>query len=163
MFHYVLEIILWMLPVFFLGCVIGWLARRMFGAAPKAAAVTEETAAPAALAVEAAPQAELATAAASSGKAERPKGIAAPRDGKSDNLQKITGIGPKNEKVLHNLGFFHFDQIAAWTDEQIDWVDSHLKFNGRIRREEWTTQCELLANGSEAEFRKAYGAAAAKK
>ncbi len=160
MLHYVLEIILWMLPVFFIGCVIGWLARRMFGAAPKLDAVTEKPVAPT---VEAAPDMEPQPVAATSGKAERPKGIAAPRNGKADNLQKITGIGPKNEKVLHNLGFFHFDQIAIWTDDQVDWVDSHLKFNGRIRREEWTTQCEILASGNEAEFRKAYGAGAAKK
>jgi predicted flap endonuclease-1-like 5' DNA nuclease len=160
MLHYVLEIILWMLPVFFVGCVIGWLARRMFGSAPKLDAVAEEPVAPT---VEAAPGMAPMSVAANSGKAERPKGIAAPRNGKADNLQKITGIGPKNEKVLHNLGFFHFDQIAAWTDDQVDWVDSHLKFNGRIRREEWTTQCEILASGDEAGFRKAYGTAAAKK
>ncbi len=61
-----------------------------------------------------------------------PKGIAAARGGKADKLQRISGIGPKNEKILHGLGIFHFDQIAAWSREQVAWVDDHLKFNGRI-------------------------------
>ena len=151
MVHYILEIILWMLPAFLIGCVIGWLARRSFGGAPKIESVpAEEAATPVATAVAAPAQVELVAAVSSNPKTERPKGIAAPRGGKPDNLQLITGIGPKKEKVLNNLGFFHFDQIAEWTDEQIDWVDSHLKFNGRIRREEWTTQCELLAKGNAA-------------
>ena len=58
---------------------------------------------------------------------------------------------------LHGLGFFHFDQIAAWTSEQVNWVDDHLKFNGRIKREEWIRQARLLAEGKEAEFTKLYG------
>lgn len=100
------------------------------------------------------PPAEPAMAA---GKMERPKGIAAARGGKADNLQRISGIGPKNENILHGLGFFHFDQIAAWTAEQINWVDDHLKFNGRIRREEWINQARLLADGKDEEFKKLYG------
>ena len=88
---------------------------------------------------------------------ERPKGIAAARGGKADNLQRISGVGPKNESILHNLGFFHFDQIAAWTAEQVEWVDDHLRFGGRIKREEWIKQATLLAAGNEAEFTKLYG------
>jgi predicted flap endonuclease-1-like 5' DNA nuclease len=90
-------------------------------------------------------------------KVERPKGIAAARGGKPDNLQRISGVGPKNEKILHGLGFFHFDQIAAWTAGQATWVDDHLKFNGRIRREDWIRQARLLAEGKEAEFTKQFG------
>jgi predicted flap endonuclease-1-like 5' DNA nuclease len=91
------------------------------------------------------------------GKMERPKGIAAARSGKADDLQRISGIGPKNEKILHGLGFFHFDQIADWTREQVAWVDDHLRFNGRISREEWIKQARLLADGKEAEFARLYG------
>lgn len=91
------------------------------------------------------------------GKMERPKGIAAARGGKADDLKRISGIGPKNEKILHGLGFFHFDQIADWTREQVAWVDDHLRFNGRIAREEWIKQARLLADGQEAEFTRLYG------
>ena len=91
------------------------------------------------------------------GKPARPRGIAAARSGKADNLQRISGVGPKNEKTLQGLGFFHFDQIAAWTADEIVWVDDHLKFNGRIQREGWIKQARLLADGKEEEFRKLYG------
>jgi NADH-quinone oxidoreductase subunit E len=94
---------------------------------------------------------------AATGKMERPKGIAAARGGKADNLQRISGVGPKNEKILHGLGFFHFDQIAAWTAEQVSWVDDHLRFGGRIAREEWIKQARLLADGEEEKFTKLYG------
>ena len=91
------------------------------------------------------------------GKMQRPKGIASARGGKADDLQRISGIGPKNEKILQGLGFFHFDQIAAWTSKEIDWVEDHLRFGGRITREEWTKQARLLADGKETEFTKLYG------
>jgi predicted flap endonuclease-1-like 5' DNA nuclease len=95
--------------------------------------------------------------AAASGKMVKPKGMTKARGGKPDNLQRISGIGPKNESVLHGLGFFHFDQIAAWTATEVNWVDDHLKFNGRIKREEWIRQARLLHEGKEAEFAKLYG------
>jgi predicted flap endonuclease-1-like 5' DNA nuclease len=178
MSHYVLELVLWMLLLFFIGCVLGCLLRKWFGAAhvetaqpaipaaptpapvapaPMATAPMAPPRAPVA-AVPAAPvAAEVAAPLAGTGKMERPKGISAARGGKADNLQRISGVGPKNEKVLHNLGFFHFDQIAAWTADQIEWVDNHLKFNGRIKREQWTNQCKLLAAGDEKEFSRLYG------
>jgi NADH-quinone oxidoreductase subunit E len=52
-----------------------------------------------------------------------------------------------NEAKLHTLGVFHFDQIAAWTREEIRWVGTYLAFPGRIDREEWTTQAANLARG----------------
>jgi NADH-quinone oxidoreductase subunit E len=90
-------------------------------------------------------------------KPARPKGIAAPRGGSPDKLQRISGVGPKIELTLHRLGIFHFDQIAEWTSEQGQWVDDHLKFKGRIVREEWIKQAKLLANGKEEEFANLYG------
>jgi predicted flap endonuclease-1-like 5' DNA nuclease len=91
------------------------------------------------------------------GKMQRPRGITAARGGKADNLQRISGVGPKNEKILHGLGFFHFDQIAEWTAKEVEWVDDHLRFGGRIKREEWIKQARLLADGKEAEFTRLYG------
>jgi predicted flap endonuclease-1-like 5' DNA nuclease len=110
-----------------------------------------------AMALMSAKAAEEDEKAAASGKMIKPKGIAKARGGKADNLQRISGIGPKNESILHSLGIFHFDQIAAWTATEVNWVDDHLKFNGRIKREEWIRQGRLLAEGKEAEFTKLYG------
>jgi len=167
MSHLILELALWALLAFFIGCIIGCILHKLFGgettrattrrAPPRAA--DEPLRSPGAEAVKAAGVA-LATQeepTVVAGTPARPQGIAGAREGKADNLQRISGIGPKNEKTLHGLGFFHFDQIAAWTEEEIAWVDDHLKFNGRIVREEWTRQAKLLAEGKEEEFHKLYG------
>ena len=95
--------------------------------------------------------------AVSTGVAKRPKGLAAPRDGKADELQRISGVGPKLDKTLNSLGYFHFDQIAKWTPDEVQWVDEHLRFKGRIERDEWIPQAKLLAAGNEAEFTRLYG------
>jgi len=53
--------------------------------------------------------------------------------------------GPKLEGVLNELGFWHFDQIAKWTSAEVAWVDSRLKFKGRIERDDWISQAKDLA------------------
>lgn len=61
-----------------------------------------------------------------------------------DNLQKIKGIGPKIAGILKNLGILRFEQIAAWSPENVAWVNDHLQFKGRIEREEWIPQAKAL-------------------
>ncbi len=46
-----------------------------------------------------------------------PGALDAARGGKADDLKLVWGIGPKLEKMLHGMGIFHFDQIAAWGHE----------------------------------------------
>jgi NADH-quinone oxidoreductase subunit E len=65
-------------------------------------------------------------------------------DGDIDDLKRISGIGPVLEKTLNNLGIFHFRQIAAFTSENIDWVNNYLSFSGRIERENWVEQAAAL-------------------
>ena len=56
----------------------------------------------------------------------------------SDDLKKISGVGPKLELLLHDLGVHSFRQVALWSEEEIDRVDAQLeRFRGRIRREGW--------------------------
>ncbi|MBY6202384.1 NADH-quinone oxidoreductase subunit E [Maritalea mobilis] len=76
---------------------------------------------------------------------EQPELLSGPREGGADDLKRISGVGPKLEGVLNELGFYHFDQIAAWTPEQIAWVDNRLKFKGRIERDDWIAQARALA------------------
>jgi len=46
------------------------------------------------------------------------------------------------------LGFFHFDQVATWTDEEVAWVDANLEgFKGRVTRDQWVAQAKELAKG----------------
>jgi NADH-quinone oxidoreductase subunit E len=69
------------------------------------------------------------------------------RGGQADDLKKIKGVGPKLEKLLNSLGFFHFDQIANWTADEIAWVDDNLEgFKGRVTRDEWVAQAKVLAD-----------------
>ncbi|KQI68516.1 hypothetical protein AN189_09380 [Loktanella sp. 3ANDIMAR09] len=75
---------------------------------------------------------------------EKPVTLDAPRDGGPDDLKRIKGVGPKIEGILHELGFYHFDQIAAWTTAEMAWVDTRLKFKGRILRDDWVGQAKVL-------------------
>lgn len=75
-----------------------------------------------------------------------PEQLSGPRAGqKADDLKKISGVGPKLEALLNELGFWHYDQIAAWTPAEIAWVDARLKFKGRIERDGWIAQAATLA------------------
>lgn len=76
---------------------------------------------------------------------EKPAILSGPRDGKPDNLKQISGIGPKLEKTLQSLGVYHFDQIAAWTPAEVDWVNAAISFRGRIEREHWVEQAARLS------------------
>lgn len=61
---------------------------------------------------------------------------AAPAD--ADNLEDIYGVGPVLAKMLNDMGIYYFRQVAAWTDEDVEYVDSRLdSFKGRIVREDW--------------------------
>ena len=62
----------------------------------------------------------------------------------ADDLQQIKGIGPKIAGILNELGILQFEQIAAWSATDVDWVNERLKFKGRIEREEWIPQAKAL-------------------
>ena len=80
----------------------------------------------------------------------KPPVLAEARAGTADDLTRIKGIGPGNERRLHALGIFHFAQIAAWNRVEIAWVGTYLAFPGRIDREGWVAQAEALSeSGSE--------------
>ncbi|RWG74186.1 proton-conducting membrane transporter [Mesorhizobium sp.] len=101
------------------------------------------------------------TAAAAPKKAPAPK-KAAPKatTGKADNLRRLIGIGPVNEKLLKAQGVTSYAQIAAWTDADVKRVEEVLNFDGRIAREKWIEQAKLLAAGDEAEFASRFPTAA---
>ncbi|SCB15689.1 NADH-quinone oxidoreductase subunit NuoE [Rhizobium hainanense] len=86
---------------------------------------------------------------------DRPAGIERPAQ--PDDLQLISGVGPKIEGTLHELGIFTFAQIAGWHEAERHWVDGYLNFKGRIERDEWVKQAEALAKGGEAEYIKVFG------
>lgn len=64
-----------------------------------------------------------------------------------DDLKAISGIGPKLEQVLNGLGIWTYGQVAAWSPEEIAWVDDMLGFRGRIGRDDWVGQATKLSTG----------------
>ena len=89
------------------------------------------------------------------GEGRKPEMLAAARDGNPDDLKKIKGVGPKMENMLNEMGFYHFDQVAAWSGDEVAWVDANLKgFKGRVSRDNWVDQAKMLADGGETAFSK---------
>src|SRR5690606_29011063 len=86
--------------------------------------------------------------------ANRPKGIDKPAT--FDDLKLISGVGPKIEGILHELGIYTFGQVAGWKVAEREWVDGYLNFKGRIERDDWVRQAEALARGGEAEYIKVF-------
>ena len=116
--------------------------------ATKAEARAKSTAKP-----DAKPAAKPAKAAAEAAPGKKPEVLSAARESGPDDLKMIKGVGPKLEQLLHSMGFYHFDQIAKWTEEEISWVDQNLEgFKGRVSRDNWVEQAKLLADGKETEF-----------
>jgi NADH-quinone oxidoreductase subunit E len=76
----------------------------------------------------------------------RPPGLDAPRGGAGDELQLIKGLGPAAERKLHELGIYHFGQIAGWTPAEVAWLERNLRgFKDRITNDGWVEQATVLA------------------
>lgn len=123
---------------------------------PAPAAAEEKTPAAAAeTANEKTPAAAPAAVADENEGGSQPVALAQPRSGSADNLKEIKGVGPKLESLLHELGIYHFDQIAGWSSAEVAWMDENLKgFRGRVSRDDWIGQARILAAGGETEFSK---------
>ena len=71
------------------------------------------------------------------------KGFKRPK-GQPDDLKQISGISPELEAQLKKYNVLRFDQIAAFSDEDIANVDELLKLNGQIERDDWVGQANRL-------------------
>ena len=73
-----------------------------------------------------------------------PLGLTEP-EGEPDDLTEIVGIGKVFEQMLHELGVFHYRQIAAFGPEDVARVNSELReFRGRIEDDDWIGQAKAL-------------------
>ena len=128
--------------------------------APKKTAATKAAAKPVAEKAksEKAPKAKAEKAkapAAPKAKAAKP----APTASIPDNLELIKGLGPKVNTLLKGLGVTSFAQVARWTDADVSEIDAKLgAFAGRITRDNWIDQAQLLSAGDIAGFEQKYGA-----
>ena len=124
-------------------------APAAFVAAPMPAAKPQADPAPKAEAAKA-PAAKAAakpkaTAKPTVAKPVGPERLTAPRNGKADDLKVLEGIGPAMEKLVNGMGFYHFDQIAGWSDADVVLVDAEMKtFKGRIARDKWVAQAKII-------------------
>jgi NADH-quinone oxidoreductase subunit E len=117
--------------------------------AKKAAKATSKAKPPSSAAPKTAGKPDEAAAAAG----KKPRTMKAPRKSGADDLKLIKGVGPKLEKMLNGMGFYHFDQIAKWGEAEVAWVDQNLEgFKGRVSRDTWVDQAQKLAAGEDTAF-----------
>jgi NADH-quinone oxidoreductase subunit E len=132
-----------------------WLDAKARGGSPVATAEADAPVVePAAKPAEAAPVKAAPAATGAAVAEEKPDTLSAPREGRADDLKLISGVGPKLEQTLNELGIWHYDQIEKWGEREVAWVDARLTFKGRIARDNWMEQARILAAGGETEFSK---------
>ncbi|KKB78026.1 hypothetical protein VW35_13015 [Devosia soli] len=78
-------------------------------------------------------------------------------EGPADDLKLISGVGPVMEGKLNSVGIIKWSQVAAMTPEEIERLESSLNFRGRVARDNWLAQAEVLARGGIEEYRKVFG------
>lgn len=79
-------------------------------------------------------------------------------EGTTDDLLRIKGVGPKLAELLSSMGISRYDQIAAWSDSDVQEIDSQMgRFAGRIERDDWRTQARYLASGDTASYEEKFG------
>ena len=62
-----------------------------------------------------------------------------------DDLKVLKGVGPSLETQLHNLGIYKFEQLAAFDQAQLEWLDENLNtVKGRCIRDDWAGQARAL-------------------
>jgi predicted flap endonuclease-1-like 5' DNA nuclease len=98
--------------------------------------------------------APIRVAAPPAGRRSKPPVLPAPRNGAPDDLTLIEGVSLLQQTTFYSLGIFHFDQIAAWNEENVAWVDQYLRLQGRIGDEEWVEQARDLAREGPAAARR---------
>jgi len=75
---------------------------------------------------------------------QKPEILDAPKMNKKDALTQIKGIGPKVEEQLNAAGIYHFEQIAQWNEENIQWLEEHTSFAHRAKKDLWVNQAKVL-------------------
>lgn len=69
-----------------------------------------------------------------------------------DHLQRIGGITADIEQGLNAQGVSRYAQIAQWSPSDIDRFEKQLLTGGRIARENWVEQAQILSRGGDTRF-----------
>jgi len=78
-------------------------------------------------------------------------------EGKKDDLTLIMGIGPAIERTLNAMGITTYRQVADLTESQIEQVEAEAGFRGRVTKNNWLHQADVLDTGGVEEYRKVFG------
>jgi predicted flap endonuclease-1-like 5' DNA nuclease len=89
------------------------------------------------------------TAAGSAGPAVPVRPVEAATHG---NLQRIGGVTAEIEEKLHALGVSRYSEIAQWSPAAVERIDKELGTAGRISRENWIEQAQILSRGGDTRF-----------
>jgi predicted flap endonuclease-1-like 5' DNA nuclease len=88
-----------------------------------------------------------------------PSGPARPRrpaPATGDNLQRIRGIDAPMAQRLAEAGVSRYAQIATWSAAEVARFDRDLAADGRIARENWIEQAQILMRGGDTTFSRAF-------
>jgi NADH-quinone oxidoreductase subunit E len=77
--------------------------------------------------------------------------------GPRDDLKLITGVGPVLEAKLNGLGITQWSQVASMSADDIAKIEQSLGFRGRVARDNWLAQAEVLARGGVDEYFRVFG------
>jgi predicted flap endonuclease-1-like 5' DNA nuclease len=69
-----------------------------------------------------------------------------------DNLQRIRGINAEIEELIGLQGVTRYTQIASWAKSDVERFDRLLGQDGRIARENWIEQAQILAKGGDTAY-----------
>jgi len=75
---------------------------------------------------------------------DKPIILDAPKNNQKDALTQIKGIGPKVEEQLNAAGIYHFEQIANWSEANIQWLEANTTFAHRAKKDLWVNQSKSL-------------------
>lgn len=79
----------------------------------------------------------------------KPLVLSSPKPTGKDNLKKIKGINSKIESDLNNIGIYHFEQIAKWSNKNAEWIEAYLSIQGSAKNNQWIEQAKILQTGKE--------------
>ena len=69
-----------------------------------------------------------------------------------DNLQRLSGVSGELEKTLNGQGVTRYSHLASWGKGDVERFDKLLGSDGRIARENWIEQAQMLGRGGDTAY-----------
>jgi predicted flap endonuclease-1-like 5' DNA nuclease len=73
-----------------------------------------------------------------------------------DNLQRLSGVSSEVERMLNGQGVSRYAHLASWNNGDIERFDTLLGSDGRIARENWIEQAQILSRGGDTAYARDY-------